>query len=83
MLTMLLMRLAEVERRRDGGLPTFTTHLSHTHSEENQNPSHSTFWVMRVLSFMVAVSAKPLVAGDDMWDWRTVSKASRTWSSLT
>lgn len=74
-----------MERTRDGGLSTFTTHLSHTHthSEEKQNPSYSTFWVMRVLSFMVAVSAKPLVAGDDMWDWRTVSKASRTSSSLT
>lgn len=44
---------------------------------------HSTLSVMRVLSFMVAVRAKPLVAGDDMWDCRTVSKASRTSSSLT
>lgn len=45
--------------------------------------SYSTLSVMRVLSFIVAVRAKPLVAGDDMWDCRTVSKASRTSSSLT
>jgi len=49
----------------------------------HNNVSHSTLSVIRVLSFMVAVSAKPLVAGDDMWDWRTVSKASRTSSSVT
>lgn len=44
---------------------------------------YSTFSVMRVLSFMVAVRAKPLVVGDDMCDCRTVSKASRTLSSVT
>lgn len=44
---------------------------------------YSTFSLMRVLSFMVAVRAKPLVVGDDMCDCRTVSKASRTLSSVT
>lgn len=49
----------------------------------DRNVSYSTLSLIRVLSFMVAVRAKPLVAGDDMWDCRTVSKASRTSSSLT
>lgn len=45
--------------------------------------SYSTFSLIRVLSFIVAVRAKPLVDGDDMWDCRTVSKTSRTSSSVT
>lgn len=44
---------------------------------------YSTFSVMRVLSFIVAVRAKPLVDGNDMWDCSTVSKTSRTSSSVT
>lgn len=52
-------------------------------AEGKRNGSYSTLSVMRVLSFMVAVSANPLVAGDDMWDCSTVSKASRTSFSLT
>lgn len=51
--------------------------------EGKRKRSYSTLSVMRVLSFIVAVSAKPLVAGDDMWDCRTVSNASRTSFSLT
>lgn len=38
---------------------------------------------MRVLSFMMAVRAKPRVADVDMCDCKTVSKASRTSSSVT
>lgn len=45
--------------------------------------SYSTLFVMRVLSFMMAVRAKPLVAGADMCDCKTASKASRTSSSVT
>lgn len=45
--------------------------------------SYSTLSVMRVLSFMVAVRAKPLVVGVDMCDCKTISKASRTSSSVT
>lgn len=58
----------------------FCVHVSH---QCVLSAAYSTLSVMRVLSFMVAVRAKPLVAGDDMWDCRTVSKASRTSSSLT
>lgn len=68
--------------------PTSTLALSSLQSaasfrEGKRKRSYSTLSVMRVLSFMVAVRANPLVAGDDMWDCRTVSNASRTSFSLT
>lgn len=52
------------------------------HLKKKTADSYSTLDVMRVLSFMMAVNAKPLVADDDMCDCKTVSKASRTSSSV-
>lgn len=85
MLTMLLMRL---KRWRDEELPDFYLYLLACCQSVNgvfrqRERSYSTLSVMRVLSFMVAVRANALVGGDDMWDCRTVSNASRASFSLT
>lgn len=64
MLTMLLMRLTGEQKK------AVTPHKA---ANEHKSAAflgggipHSTLSMMRVLSFMVAVRAKPLVAGDDM-----------------